>query len=83
MIALNPLVYETLEMEGLLTVCTILVSGDLETTVTAAVSTNDQTAFGKTDSLSTSFYKKLLMAGLPYNWVILMQDLSWIPNTTY
>ena len=58
MIALNPLVYETLEMEGPLTVCTTLVSGDLETTVTAAVSTDDQTAFGKTDSLSTTFYKK-------------------------
>ena len=57
-IALNPLFYETLEMESPLTVCTILVSGELETTITAAVSTDDQTAFGKTDSLITSFYKK-------------------------
>ena len=85
-IALNPLFYETLEMESPLTVCTILVSGDLETTVTAAISTEDQTAFGKTDSLSTTFYKKkktTTYGRSPLQVVILMHELSWTPNTSY
>ena len=39
--------YEISEMMTPLTVCTLLVSGELETTVTAELSTNDQTATGK------------------------------------
>ena len=58
-IALSLPTYETSEMVSPLSVCTILASGELETTVSAALSTSDQTASGK--SLLLILYSRKLI----------------------